>query len=238
MRNWRAWSGAALAIWATSGNAALADIHIVSQLRQTAANVSITTMDETLSKYDSAVADNFDPIDQSSGVTLTAELSPASGLGFAKQVSSYLPQELDVFASADSNVSTQNGEDQIYSGATSRFSVRFTTDEPARYLLTASGFAQNSATSVLHLREMTQDVILAAFEPIDQESFSLEIKLPAGEYGFFADASANGYVESGGGIPDGRSEMVANLVQVPEPASFSLLALAGLAVAVRAYRKR
>jgi hypothetical protein len=238
MRNWRAWGGAALAIGALSGSAAQADIHVVSQLRQTAASVSITTIDEMLSDYDSATADNFDPIDQSSGVTLTAELSTASGLGFAKQVSSYLPQELDVFASADSNVSTQSGDDQVYSGATSRFSVRFTTDEPARYLLTAAGFAQNSATSVVRLREMTQDVVLASFEPVDQESFSLEIKLPAGDYSFFVDASANGYVEPGGGLPDGRSEMVANLVQVPEPASFSLLALAGLAVAARAYRKR
>ena len=125
----------------------------------------------------------------------------------------------------------------MFAGTASTFSLRFSVDKPAWYRLQATGFAQNNASSYLRLSDADHQP-LVEFDAPTQDSIDQEIFLPAGEFGLSADVTANGYIEYGNGLPDGRSEMTASLPQVPEPASLAIAATLLVGGAVLRMRTR
>lgn len=231
----RTLSGMVLLLGMTFVSQANAEIAPIAQLRQLAASGTIVTLDENLDFYDSIVAEDFGVFDDSTGLALRTEFGTATADGFARQISEITPTGMTLFASADAFAFTISGDDSSFAGAASLFSVRFTVDTPTLFRLQASGFAQNNATSYLRLSDVDFEP-LVEFDAPTQDSIDQEIFLPAGEYGLAVDVTANGYIEFGNGLPDGRSEMTASLTQVPEPASVVLFST-GLVGVLLVYRR-
>jgi hypothetical protein len=223
-----------LATLLTGVSAAHAAIVPVAQLRQIAAGGQLNTVDENVSDYNSEIAEDYGLFDESTGLALRTQFGTATADGFTKQVSSITANKLSVYGSADSFVMAPSEEDSAYAGAGSVFSLRFMLDAPGRYLLTASGFAQNSATAGMTLKEGdAEDEYLAYFDVAEFPSFSTELFLPAGEYSISARADSSGYWEFGGGEPDGRSEIEMSFTQVPEPGTLALLGTLTLVLGLR-----
>jgi hypothetical protein len=219
------------------GHHAQADITPSAQLRQLVASGSLVTLEENADFYDTILAEDFGLFDDTTGLALRTQLGTATADGFVKQVSNITPNEITLFASADAFAFTISSDDSSSAGTASIFSLRFTIDAPALYRLQASGFAQNNATSYLRLSDADFEPLIE-FNAPTQDSIDQEIFLLAGVYGFSADVTANGFIEFSNGSSDGRSEMTANLTQVPEPASvwIAVLMLCGAAVVRRKRR--
>jgi hypothetical protein len=224
-----------VATFLTGVTATHAAIVPIAQLRQIAAGGQLNTVDENVSGYESKIAEDYGLFDESTGLALRTQFGTATADGFTKQVSNITPTKLSAYGSADSFVMAPSAEDSAYAGTGSVFSLRFALDAPRRYLLTASGFAQNAATAEMTLKVAdAEDEYLAYYDAAQLPSFSTELFLPAGEYSISARADSNGYYEFGGGEPDGRSEIEMSFTQVPEPCTLALL---GALTAVLAFRR-
>ncbi len=140
----------------------------IAQLRQVATGGSLSTADETASFYETRLAENFGTFDDAVGLALRTEFGTATADGFTKQVSSIVANEISVFGSADSFVFARNAEDTAYANTASQFSLRFQLTTPGLFHLAASGFASNSATSTLTLKNATDEELVsydASFHP-------------------------------------------------------------------------
>jgi hypothetical protein len=213
-----------------------AEIVPAQQRREVASFGAASTADESDSDGAQVLASDFGPFDALAGHA--ARAGSASADGFAQQNSTIEPLKVHALLSADAFVGVVGFTDSADAGSTSSFDLQFTVDEAASFRIAVTGFASNNGSAGMFLDSIPTAGNGFYYDTSFGDAMEAVIDLEPGTvYQLGGSASASAFMFGVDGQPDGRAGLEFTLTQVPEPASWALLAVAGVA-AVAFQRRR